>query len=73
MCWFSIPFCLATTFGFVARALQSDPNFPTYPNPMTASEIGSGLVLPYAAQTLMGKGGSIGGTTFLKLFSRRYG
>ena len=55
---FAIPFCLATTFGLAARALENNPAFPTYPNPMTAVEVSQGLPLPYAAQTLMGKGGA---------------
>lgn len=59
LCWFAIPFCLATTFGLVARALQSSPSFPTYPNPMSTAEINAGLALPYAAQALMGKGGAV--------------
>ena len=58
LCWFTIPFCLATTFGLAARALEGNPAFPTYPNPMTAVEVSQGLPLPYAAQALMGKGGA---------------
>ena len=53
----SIPFCLATTFGLACRALENTPGFPTYPRPMSATEISSGLSLPYAAIALMGKGG----------------
>ncbi|KAK0523941.1 hypothetical protein OC834_005722 [Tilletia horrida] len=57
--WFSIPFCLATTAGLAALALeQTSPNFPTYPNRMTEAEVNSGLVLVYAAQAVLGKGGS---------------
>ncbi|THX18516.1 Na+/solute symporter [Aureobasidium pullulans] len=59
MSWFAIPFCLATTFGLVARALENNPVFPTYPNPMTAAEVGAGLVLPYAAYALFGSGGAV--------------
>ncbi|KAH9920685.1 Sodium:solute symporter family-domain-containing protein [Fomitopsis serialis] len=57
LAWFCIPFCLATTFGLACRALENTPGFPTYPRPMTATEISSGLSLPYAAIALMGKGG----------------
>ena len=59
LAWFSIPFCLATTFGLAARALENNPAFPTYPRLMTAVEVSQGLPLPYAAQALMGKGGAI--------------
>ena len=55
LCWFSIPFCLATTFGLVARALQNNPAFPTYPRAMTADEVNAGLAVPFAAQALLGK------------------
>ncbi|MCJ1432657.1 hypothetical protein MMC27_002014 [Xylographa pallens] len=58
LAWFAIPFCLATTFGLAARALETDPSFPTYPRPMTAVEVSQGLPFLYAAQALMGKGGS---------------
>lgn len=59
--WFSIPWTLATTAGLVALALeQTSPNFPTYPNRMSEKEVSAGLALPYAAQALLGKGGSAG-------------
>ncbi|KAL9109437.1 MAG: hypothetical protein Q9227_005945 [Pyrenula ochraceoflavens] len=58
LAWFTIPFCLATTFGLAARALENSPSFPTYPRQMTALEVSHGLPLPYAAQALMGKGGA---------------
>lgn len=57
--WFSIPFCLATTFGLAARAMENSPVWPTYPNPMTAAEVASGLPFPYAAKALMGTGGAV--------------
>lgn len=53
--WFSIPFCLATTFGLAARAMQGLPEMHT----MTATDISQGLALPYAAQALMGTGGAV--------------
>jgi Na+/proline symporter len=54
LAWFSIPFCLATTFGLAARAMQGMSQMHT----LTADDISHGLALPYAAQALMGKGGS---------------
>lgn len=53
--WFSIPFCLATTFGLAARAMQGLPEMHT----LTATDISQGLALPYAAQALMGTGGAV--------------
>ena len=58
LAWFSIPFCLATTFGLAARALETNPAFPTYPRFMTEVEVSRGLTLPYTAQALMGNGGA---------------
>lgn len=59
LAWFSIPWTFATTAGLVALALETtSPSFPTYPNKMTADEVSAGLVLPYAAQAILGSGGS---------------
>lgn len=59
LAWFSIPFCLATTAGLVALALETTyAGFPTYPNRIPTADVSAGLVLPYAAQALLGKGGS---------------
>lgn len=58
LAWLAIPFGLATTFGLTCRAVEDTPFFPTYPRPMSALEISRGLALPYATETLMGKGGS---------------
>jgi len=49
MCWFTIPFTLATTMGLAAKALDL---------PITANESGSGLVPPALATHMMGKGGA---------------
>lgn len=53
-----MPFTLATTMGLVAVALENTPAFPTYPRRMSGAEVSAGLVLPYAAQTIMGSGGA---------------
>ena len=58
LAWLAIPFGLATTFGLACRALENNPAFPTYPRAMSALEISQGLALPYAAETVMGKGGA---------------
>lgn len=57
--WFAIPWLTATTLGLAALALESSPRFPTYPNRMSEAEVSAGLVLPYGAVALMGKGGAI--------------
>lgn len=49
MCWFTIPFTMATALGLAARALDL---------PVTAVEAGQGLVPPAVAVHLMGKGGA---------------
>lgn len=59
LCWFSIPFFLATTLGLAAVALEDDPSFPTYPNHMTSADVGAGLVAPNAAVALLGSSGAV--------------
>lgn len=66
LCWFSVPWLTATTMGLSALALESSPKFPTYPERMTESEVSAGLVLPYAAVALLGKGGAV--ATLLMVF-----
>ncbi|OAG37428.1 hypothetical protein AYO21_08394 [Fonsecaea monophora] len=56
--WFSIPFCLATTYGPLAAATGHLPAFPTYPNRMNAFEVASGIAMPYGAMAVMGNGGA---------------
>jgi len=50
LCWFSIPFSLATALGLGAVALDL---------PLTADEADAGLVPPATAFHLMGKGGAV--------------
>jgi len=50
LCWFAIPFSLATSLGLASTALQL---------PITADEAGSGLVPPAVAYHLLGNAGSI--------------
>lgn len=45
--------------GLAALALESNPVFPTYPNRMSVEDVNAGLVLPYAAVALLGKGGAV--------------
>lgn len=58
LCWFTLPYALATTMGLAARALEITPEFPTYPNRLSQEQLNQGLVLPISAYTLMGKGGA---------------
>ncbi|CAH0055114.1 unnamed protein product [Clonostachys solani] len=59
LCWFTIPFCISTTFGLGGAALEHTPAWPTYPTPLSVAEINSALVMPYVAYTIMGKGGVV--------------
>ncbi|KAE8401837.1 Sodium:solute symporter family-domain-containing protein [Aspergillus pseudonomiae] len=56
--YFAIPWALGTIMSSVAIGLENQPSFPTYPRRMTPSEVSGGLVLPYAAMTIAGKGGA---------------
>ncbi|OBT55161.1 hypothetical protein VE04_03674 [Pseudogymnoascus sp. 24MN13] len=57
--YFAIPWCLGTLMSSVALGLENNPAFPTYPRrSMTSTEVGNGLVLPYAAMAIAGKGGA---------------
>lgn len=59
LAWFAIPWLTATTMGLAALALESNPAFPTYPDRMSEADVSAGLVLPYAAVALLGKGGAV--------------
>ncbi|KAH8703158.1 putative urea active transporter [Talaromyces proteolyticus] len=56
--YFAIPWALGTVMSSVAVGLENTPVFPTYPRRMSASEVSSGLVLPYSALTIAGSGGA---------------
>lgn len=45
--------------GLSARALQDNPAFPTYPQPLSVDQQGAGLVAPAAAVALLGRSGAI--------------
>ncbi|KAF2140876.1 uncharacterized protein K452DRAFT_272566 [Aplosporella prunicola CBS 121167] len=59
LCWFTIPFVLASTFGLAAAATEHLPVFPTYPERMSEEEVAAGMAMPYAAYAVMGKGGVV--------------
>lgn len=50
LCWFSIPFSLATSLGLASVALSL---------PVTKEEAGNGLVPPAVAKHLLGNGGAV--------------
>ncbi|GIJ83275.1 hypothetical protein Asppvi_002094 [Aspergillus pseudoviridinutans] len=56
--YFAIPWALGTIMSSVALGLENQPIFPTYPRRMTSAEVSNGLVLPYAAMAVAGKGGA---------------
>ncbi|KAK2601784.1 hypothetical protein QQS21_004668 [Conoideocrella luteorostrata] len=57
--YFAIPWCLGTIMSFAALSLEDTERFPTFPRRLSSSEISSGLVLPYAAVAIAGKGGAV--------------
>ncbi|KAK4097217.1 Na+/solute symporter [Parathielavia hyrcaniae] len=57
--WFAIPWLTATTMGLAALAMEDTPWFPTYPERMADADVSAGLVLPYAAVAILGKGGAV--------------
>lgn len=57
--WFAIPFGFSTTLGLAAVALTNNPNFPTYPDGMTSSQVSAGLAAPFGAAALLGKHGAV--------------
>ncbi|KAG7797781.1 hypothetical protein KL929_002624 [Ogataea haglerorum] len=58
LCWFTLPYALATTLGLACRALEQTSNFPV-PGGLTEQQLSNGLVLPISAYAIMGKGGAI--------------
>ncbi|CAK5262882.1 unnamed protein product [Mycena citricolor] len=66
MAWYGIPFGFATAMGLGCAALTATPAFPTFPNPLSAAQNGSGLSAPATAIALLGRGGA--GLMLLLLF-----
>ncbi|KWU42090.1 Na+/solute symporter [Rhodotorula sp. JG-1b] len=57
--WFAIPWAFGTVMGLSCRALMTNPNFPTFPYALSASQVSAGLVAPAAAATVAGTGGAV--------------
>ena len=59
LAYFAIPWAVGTIASFICLGLETtNPIFPTYPRRLSDAEVGNGLVLPYAAITIAGKGGA---------------
>ena len=58
--YFAIPWFIGTLASATVLGLEDNPIFPTYPRRMTSTEVSGGLVLPYFAMTIAGKGGAAG-------------
>lgn len=56
--WFSIPLGLCSTMSFVAVVLQNTEYWPVAGG-VTAYQINNALILPLAAQAIMGTGGAV--------------
>ncbi|GAA5836147.1 hypothetical protein JCM11251_007381 [Rhodosporidiobolus azoricus] len=57
--WFAIPWAFGSVMGLTARALITNPSFPTFPYALSTDQISAGLVAPAAAVTVLGKSGAI--------------
>ncbi|CAL9730680.1 urea active transporter [Monosporozyma unispora] len=66
LAWMPVPFLISLTMGFAALATENLPSFPTYPDRLSSYDISSGLVVPAAAISVMGKGGAV--ATLLMVF-----
>ncbi|KAI0811181.1 hypothetical protein BC629DRAFT_1037034 [Irpex lacteus] len=56
--WFAVPWAFASCFGPAARALLHNPKFPSYPSPLSASQVNTGLAASAAATIIMGQAGA---------------
>jgi Na+/proline symporter len=56
--WFSIPLGLCATMSYVAIALSNTEYWPVSGG-VTSYQINNSLILPLAAQAVMGKGGAV--------------
>ncbi|KAJ3202698.1 hypothetical protein HDU82_007170 [Entophlyctis luteolus] len=59
LCWFAIPFFLASTLGLACAALESNPAFPYYPSRISPADVSAGLTAPTAATALLGSNGAV--------------
>lgn len=57
---FGIPWGIGTVIGLTARAIHNTSIFPTYPGPLTSTEVSMGMVMPYVLKALLGDKAIIG-------------
>ncbi|KAK0530538.1 hypothetical protein OC834_003279 [Tilletia horrida] len=57
--YFGFVWALGTVAGLAGVALTSNPNWPAFGRMLNESELANGLVLPYSAQVVAGKGGAV--------------
>ncbi|KAE8211314.1 hypothetical protein CF327_g4914 [Tilletia walkeri] len=57
--YFGFVWALGTVAGLGGVALTSNPAWPAFGRMLNASELANGLVLPYSAQVVAGKGGAV--------------
>ncbi|EXJ82771.1 hypothetical protein A1O3_06586 [Capronia epimyces CBS 606.96] len=56
---FAVPWGIGSVIGLSTRVLERLPIFPTYPNPMSAGQVGAGLPMVYTIYAVVGRGGVI--------------
>ena len=59
MKWLWITFGFSTFMGLGCAALTNSPQFPTYPHPLSSTQVEAGLSAPTTAITVLGKGGAV--------------
>ncbi|KAM3162310.1 Urea active transport protein [Lachancea thermotolerans] len=67
ICWMVIPFALGSSAGLACRALLTHPKSVTYPNALSAEEVGAGMPLIYGLASIFGKSGAAAGLLMLFL------
>ncbi|ODQ49418.1 hypothetical protein PICMEDRAFT_14881 [Pichia membranifaciens NRRL Y-2026] len=65
LCWWVIPMSLGSSAGLACRALLLNPSFVTYPNPLSAAEIDSGMPVIYGMYMIFGTSGAAAGLLML--------
>ena len=65
ICWWIIPTALGTSAGLACRVLLKNPNFVTYPNELSAEEVGLGMPIIYGMYMILGKSGAAAGLLML--------
>ncbi|KFY89834.1 hypothetical protein V500_05454 [Pseudogymnoascus sp. VKM F-4518 (FW-2643)] len=56
--WYGIPFVFSTAMGLGGIVMKNSPRFPTFPNPLSQTEVSEGFSGPATTVALMGSGGA---------------